>query len=99
MGMFLALHRNYLRTCDVCGYRWAVNRAVAGDAGRQSVVAGRRKGTTRSQNKLDLQSSAPVTRDPAGDGGVQSAMEALRTCAKCGVQEFTQRGLSKGEEV
>jgi hypothetical protein len=101
--VIFALHRTYLRTCNACGYRWSVGRAAAGGAGQRRAVAGRRRaigftGRTGRQGAKYLQ-SGDLTRRAGQDVWLEGVLEGLNTCGKCGVDDFTQRPLRKGEEA
>jgi hypothetical protein len=76
--------REYDRTCADCGYTWRVPRQFA----RSHVLSiyGATSGAVGLAGPADAQLQA-------GRALVERA-EALRTCAKCGSEHYTQRPAS-----
>jgi predicted nucleic-acid-binding Zn-ribbon protein len=76
----IALHKLYQRTCKDCGYHWTVTRAQATLAVREP-----RFGRGAFVSSVD---SADV------DAQVEQ-VEQFRICAKCGVDFFSERPVTK----
>jgi predicted nucleic-acid-binding Zn-ribbon protein len=86
--------REWVRTCDACGYTWRVPRSIArrGIRGMSGISAGGQAISARYS--------------PSGGGAFQSGigaraelMEGFRLCAKCGTDDFSQRPVRRGEIV
>ena len=81
--------KEYERTCADCGYSWRVPRSVA------------RRGTRASPRYRPNMTTHPGSIGQPGRSdlaGLQASissraeqMEAFRICAKCGIENFTQR--------
>jgi hypothetical protein len=84
--------RQWVRTCRQCGYTWRVPRAIArrGIRGMSATsVAGATAGSWASNTSLSGMRS--------GIAGRAELMEQFRICAKCGVDDFTQRPWRRDE--
>jgi hypothetical protein len=84
--------REWVRTCDECGYSWRVPRSIArrGIRGTSAIAFGGQ--------------SISARYSPSGGGGLRSGigaraelMEGFQICAKCGVDNFSQRPIRRGE--
>ncbi len=83
--------REWERTGSECGYTWRVPRSIArrGIRGMAAVsVEGATRGTWASNSSLSGMRSGIASR--------AELMEQYRTCAKCGVDDFTQRPVRRG---
>jgi hypothetical protein len=85
--------REWERTCNDCGYTWRVPRSIA-RRGIRGVSAFSVMGATRSGS----------WRGDGNMGGLRSGiasraelMEQFRICARCGVDNFSQRPARRGE--
>jgi hypothetical protein len=76
----IALHRLYQRTCKDCGYRWTVTRAQA-----QLTVRAPHFG----------RGAFAVQADEAAEEAQVELVEQFRICAKCGVDFFSERPVTK----
>ena len=84
--------REWERTCNECGYTWRVPRSIArrGIRGMSaSSVMGATRGSWRSNSSLGGMRS--------GIEGRAELMEQFRICARCGVDNFSQRPARRGE--
>lgn len=81
--------REYERTCRECGYTWRVSRAAA-RGGKRAISVAARSGVIRSASSRPGMAGVSNFSNSAV-GTAAEAMEAFRTCAKCGVDDFTQR--------
>jgi len=86
IGLFA---REYERSCQECGYSWRLPRSIArrgihGIASIGVMGAARERGFGQpgGSGLADLQSSIASRAE---------LMEGYRICAKCGVDNFTQR--------
>jgi predicted nucleic-acid-binding Zn-ribbon protein len=83
--------RQWERTCTECGYTWRVPRSIA------------RRGIRGMSGITVLGGALSSRSNPAGNyelrGGISARaeqMEGFRICAKCGVDDFTQRPVPRG---
>jgi hypothetical protein len=84
--------RQWERTCRECGYTWRVPRSIArrGIRGMSAMsVRGASAGSRRSNTNIGNLRSTIASR--------ADLMEGFRICAKCGVDDFTQRPCRRGE--
>jgi predicted nucleic-acid-binding Zn-ribbon protein len=83
--MFFGLFADtYERTCQECGYSWQVPRSIARYRTR-GISAVTVIGASRGDGGGGLSSVH------SGIASRAEAMEGYRICAKCGVDNFTQR--------
>jgi predicted nucleic-acid-binding Zn-ribbon protein len=88
MGALFA--RQFERTCKECGYSWIVPRSIGrrGIRGMSAIsVAGSARAGTLARGSSDLK---------ARIGARAEVMESYRICAKCGVDDFSQRPVPRG---
>jgi predicted nucleic-acid-binding Zn-ribbon protein len=80
---------NYERTCRDCGYSWQVPRSIArrGIHGISFVTAA---GAAREQGLMQPGGTG-LSEIESGIAARAEEMESYRICAKCGVDDFTQR--------
>ena len=84
--------REWERTCRECGYTWRVPRSIArrGIRGMSAMSAmGATRGAWASNSSLGGMRSEIAGR--------AELMEQFRICAKCGVDDFTQRPCRRGD--
>lgn len=88
------LHRQYLRTCDACGYKWKVSRAFVRGFGqkrasnaRRSARVGRNMGALAGP-QLMMQQAEQLEAEMSS---LEALNAAMRTCARCGSPDFSQR--------
>lgn len=94
------LHRNYVRTCNNCGYAWQVSRGFvrsfsgkwASDA-RKSARLGRNMGYQQGPHDM-MQDQA---QREAERSSVEAFNDALHSCARCGSPDFSQRPRRKSD--
>jgi predicted nucleic-acid-binding Zn-ribbon protein len=79
----------YERTCQECGYSWQVPRSIA-RRGIRGISAMTVMGATRERG-FGQPGGPDLTNLTTAIGGCAEAMEGYRICAKCGVDNFTQR--------
>ena len=79
--------REWERTCLECGYTWRVPRSIArrGIRGMSAMSTG---GAFAGAGPGRISSNADAVR--AGIAARADLMEGFQTCAKCGVDHFTQ---------
>jgi hypothetical protein len=89
--------REWIRTCNECGYSWRVPRSIA-RRGIRGMSAINFTGRTAAAGY------GGANRRPISTGGVRAdigaradLMEGFRICAKCGVDNFSQRPARRGE--
>jgi hypothetical protein len=84
--------REWERSCKECGYSWRVPRSIArrGIRGTSAIGFGGQ--------------SISARYSPSGGGGLRSGigaraelMEGFQICARCGVDNFSQRPVRRGE--
>ena len=83
--------REWERTCNACGYTWLVPRSIArrGIRGMSAMsVFGASAGPRRSNTNIGNLRSGIASR--------ADLMEGFQICAKCGVDDFTQRPCQRG---
>lgn len=91
--------REWVRTCNECGYSWRLPRKIArrGIRGMSAITfTGRTAGA----------GYGGANRSPISTSGVRAdivaraeLMEGFRICAKCGVDDFSQRPARRGEAI
>ncbi len=86
--------REWERTCGECGYAWRVPRSIA-RRGIRGMSAMSAMGATRGA----WASNSSLSGMRSGIAGRAELMEQFRICAKCGVDNFTQRPVRRGEIV
>jgi len=79
----------YERTCRECGYSWRVPRSIA-RRGIRGISAMTVMGATRERG-FGQPGGPDLTNLITDIGGRAETMEGYRICAKCGVDNFTQR--------
>jgi hypothetical protein len=79
----------YERTCANCGYSWRVPRRIARRRIR-GISAVSVMGATR-EGGFGEPGGPGLSNLTAGIAARAETMEAYRICAKCGVDQFTQR--------
>jgi predicted nucleic-acid-binding Zn-ribbon protein len=84
--------RQWERTCRECGYTWLVPRSIA-RRGIRGISAMSAMGATRGA----WASNSSLGGMRSGIAGRAELMEQFRICAKCGVDDFTQRPYRRGE--
>ena len=84
--------REWVRTCDECGYTWRVPRSIArrGIRGMSGVSSGGQAISARY-------SPSGGTAFRAGIGARADLMEGFQICARCGVDNFSQRPARRDE--
>ena len=94
------LHRQYLRTCEGCRYKWKVSRAFVSGFG------GKRAGNTRREARVgrDMGALAGPQLMMQLEGQLEAEMSslealnaAMRTCARCGSPDYSQRPWRKSD--
>ena len=82
--------REWERTCSECGYTWRVPRSIArrGIRGLSAitVLGGVEQARSNPRGNVELR---------AGLAARAETMEAFRLCATCGVDNFTQRPVTR----
>jgi predicted nucleic-acid-binding Zn-ribbon protein len=89
--------REWVRTCKECGYTWRVPRSIArrGIRGMSAMsVIGRTAGAGYGSASRSPISTSQIRADI---GARAEQMEGFRICARCGVDDFTQRPVRRGE--
>jgi predicted nucleic-acid-binding Zn-ribbon protein len=84
--------REWERTCRECGYAWRVPRSIA-RRGIRGLAAVSVEGATQAS----WRSNSSLSGMQSGIAGRAELMEQFRICAKCGVDNFTQRPVRRGE--
>ena len=87
--------RQWERTCRQCGYTWRVPRSIA-RRGTRGMSAVSFTGRTAAAG---WRSPIGTSRIRADIGARAEQMEGFRICAKCGVDDFTQRPCRRGETL
>ncbi len=89
--------REWVRTCNECGYSWRVPRKIArrGIRGMSAINFTGRIATAGygGANRLPI-STGQVHSDI---GARAELMEGFRICARCGVDDFSQRPARRGD--
>jgi hypothetical protein len=80
--------REYERTCRECGYSWRVPRGAVRQA-KKFTGGGMR--VSRGLTITGQMGMAGTSTMENNVGARAEVMEAYRICAKCGVDDFTQR--------
>jgi predicted nucleic-acid-binding Zn-ribbon protein len=81
--------KEYERTCAECGYSWRVPRSIARRGTRTS--PGFRLTRTTQPGSIGQPGQNDLARLQANIISRAEQMEAFRICAKCGIENFTQR--------
>jgi hypothetical protein len=78
--------KSYERTCRECGYSWRVPRSAArrGIRGISTITVG-------ASREAGFPGGAGLNELGGGISARAETMESYRICAKCGVDDFTQR--------
>lgn len=76
--------REYERTCNECGYTWRVPRSI-GRRGIRGISAMYALGTSQAPGRTMSHALTDAV------GARAEVMESYRLCAKCGVDDFSQR--------
>jgi hypothetical protein len=79
----------YERTCQECGYSWRVPRSIA-RRGIRGISAMTVMGATR-EGGFGQPGGPGLANVQSGIGARAETMESYRICAKCGVDNYTQR--------
>jgi hypothetical protein len=84
--------REWVRTCNECGYSWRVPRSIArrGIRGMSGMSAGGQAISARY-------SPGGGASFRAGIGARAAQMEGFQICARCGVDNFSQRPVRRDE--
>ena len=84
--------REWVRTCDECGYSWRVPRSIArrGIRGMSGISAGGQAISARY-------SPSGGSAFAAGVGARAAQMEGFQLCARCGVDNYSQRPARRDE--
>ena len=81
--------KEYERTCAECGYSWRVPRSIARRGTRGS--SRYRLNATTQRGSLGQPKEGDLASLRANLNLRAEQMEAFRICAKCGIDNFTQR--------
>jgi hypothetical protein len=80
------------RTCSECGYTWRVPRSIA-----RRGIRGMSAISMRGQFVDPRASGTAAARRMQSDIGARAdLMEGFQICARCGVDHFTQRPVTRG---
>jgi hypothetical protein len=89
--------REWVRTCNECGYSWRVPRSIA-RRGIRGMSAMNFVGRTASAGYGGPNRSPISTSRIHSDIGARAElMEGFQICAKCGVDDFSQRPARRGD--
>ena len=83
-GFFFA--REWVRTCNECGYSWRVPRSIA-----RRGIRGMSAISFTGQSISARYGPTGGTSLRSGIGARAELMEGFQICAKCGVDDFSQR--------
>lgn len=86
----LALHRHYERTCDDCGYHWAITRREA--QYRVNTTSVRLSATRGVSFRTGIDQSTAWTTNVDSQSGVSAA---LHRCARCGGEHCSDRPITR----
>ena len=82
--------REWERTCTECGYTWRVPRSIA----RRGI--GGMSATTVHGSAAGIRSNPRGATDfTASVAARAETMEGFRICARCGIDSFTQRPVTR----
>jgi predicted nucleic-acid-binding Zn-ribbon protein len=84
--------RVWVRTCNECGYSWQVPRSIA-----RRGIRGMSGITAAGQSVSARYSPSGGTAFQSGIGARAELMEGFQICAKCGVDDFSQRPARRDE--